>query len=66
MKNIIPKLRKEKKITQEELANEVGVTRQTIISIETGRYIASLPLAFKIANYFDMKIEDIFNMEEDN
>ena len=66
MKNIIPKLRKEKKITQEELANEVGVTRQTIISIETGRYIASLPLAFKIASYFDMKIEDIFTLEEDD
>lgn len=66
MKNIIPKLRKEKKITQEELANEVGVTRQTIISVETGRYIASLPLAFKIANYFDMKIEDIFTLEEDD
>lgn len=66
MKNIISQLRKENKITQEELANEVGVTRQTIISIENGKYIASLPLAFKIAKFFEMKIEDIFTMEEDD
>lgn len=66
MKNIIPKLRKEKKMTQEELANEVGVTRQTILSVETGKYIASLPLAFKIAKYFNLRIEDIFYMEEDD
>lgn len=66
MKNIISKLRKENKITQEELANEVGVTRQTITSIENGKYIASLPLAFKIAKFFEMKIEDIFTMEEDD
>lgn len=66
MKNIIPKLRKEKKMTQEELANEVGVTRQTIISVETGKYIASLPLAFKIGKYFNLRIEDIFYMEEDD
>ena len=66
MKNIISQLRKENKITQEELANEVGVTRQTITSIENGKYIASLPLAFKIAKFFGMKIEDIFTMEEDD
>ena len=66
MKNIIPQLRKENKITQEELANEVGVTRQTITSIENGKYIASLPLAFKIAKFFGMKIEDVFTMEEDD
>lgn len=66
MKNIIPKLRKEKKMTQEELANEVGVTRQTILSVETGKYIASLPLAFKIAKYFNLRIEDIFYVEEDD
>lgn len=66
MKNIISQLRKENKITQEELANEVGVTRQTITSIENGKYIASLPLAFKIAKFFKMKIEDIFTMEEDD
>ena len=66
MKNNISQLRKENKITQEELANEVGVTRQTITSIENGKYIASLPLAFKIAEFFEMKIEDIFTMEEDD
>lgn len=66
MKNIISQLRKENKITQEELANEVGVTRQTITSIENEKYIASLPLAFKIAKFFEMKIEDIFTMEEDD
>ncbi|KXA07673.1 MAG: helix-turn-helix transcriptional regulator [Finegoldia magna] len=66
MKNIISQLRKENKITQEELASEVGVTRQTITSIENGKYIASLPLAFKIAKFFEMKIEDIFTMEEDD
>ena len=66
MKNTISQLRKQHKITQEELANEVGVTRQTITSIETGKYIASLPLAFKIAKFFDMSIEEIFSIEEDD
>ena len=66
MKNTISQLRKHHKITQEELANEVGVTRQTITSIETGKYIASLPLAFKIAKFFDMSIEEIFSIEEDD
>ena len=64
MKNTISQLRKQRKITQEELANEVGVTRQTITSVETGKYIASLPLAFKIAKFFDMSIEEIFSIEE--
>ena len=66
MKNIISQLRKQHKMTQEELANEVGVTRQTITSIETGKYIASLPLAFKIAKFFGMSIEEIFSIEEDD
>ncbi|EPI44452.1 DNA-binding helix-turn-helix protein [Gardnerella vaginalis JCP8522] len=66
MKNAISQLRKQHKITQEELANEVGVTRQTITSIETGKYIASLPLAFKIAKFFDMSIEEIFSIEKDD
>ncbi|HPR23939.1 MAG TPA: helix-turn-helix transcriptional regulator [Bacillota bacterium] len=60
MENNIAKLRKERKITQEELADAVSVTRQTIISIENGRYMASLPLAFKIAEFFEKTIEDIF------
>ncbi|HAX50557.1 helix-turn-helix transcriptional regulator [Muricomes intestini] len=68
MENCIQELRKERKITQNELADAVEVTRQTIISLESGRYNASLILAHKIAQYFDMTIEDIFifNLEEEN
>lgn len=57
----IPELRKAHKISQAELASAVGVTRQTITSIETGKYIASLPLAYKIASYFNKRIEDVFD-----
>lgn len=64
MKNDVSKFRKILKLTQEELAKTVGVTRQTIISIEQGKYIASLPLAFKIAKVFGVNIEDIFYPEE--
>lgn len=64
MKTRIAELRKEKKLSQAELAEIVGVTRQTITSIETGKYIASLPLAYKIAKYFGLKIEDVFIFEE--
>ncbi|KXA27832.1 MAG: helix-turn-helix transcriptional regulator [Peptoniphilus harei] len=65
MKTRIPELRKEKKLSQAELADIVGVTRQTITSIETEKYIASLPLAYKIAKYFNLKIEDVFDLEEE-
>ena len=65
MKTRIPKLRKENKLSQAELANIVGLTRQTITSIETEKYVASLPLAYKIAKYFNLKIEDVFDLEED-
>ena len=65
MKNRIAQLRKERRITQEELADAVGVTRQTIISLENGRYNASLLLAHKIARYFDLSIEELFLFEED-
>lgn len=61
MKNEIQKLRKDKKITQEELAREVGVSRQTIISIENGKYTASLALAWKISCFFDLTIEEVFD-----
>ena len=64
MKNRIAALRKEKKLSQEELALTVGVTRQTITSIEVGKYTASLPLAFKIAHYFALAIEDVFDFTE--
>ena len=65
MNNRIKDLRKEKGATQEELAFAVGVTRQTIISLENGKYSASLQLAFKIAKYFDTEIEKIFIYEEE-
>lgn len=65
MKTRIPELRKEKKLSQAELADIVGVTRQTITSIETEKYIVSLPLAYKIAKYFNLKIEDVFDLEEE-
>ena len=65
MNNRIRELRKENKVTQDDLAGAVGVTRQTIISLENGNYNASLQLAHKISKYFDMKIEDIYIFEED-
>lgn len=64
MKSKIKELRKERKISQEELAEAVGTTRQTITSIEVGKYTASLPLAYKIARYFGMSIEDVFDFSE--
>lgn len=65
MRNRIAELRRERRITQEELGVAVGVTRQTIISLENGRYNASLLLAHKIARYFDLTIEELFLFEED-
>ena len=65
MKNRIAQLRKEGRITQEELAEAVGVTRQTIISLENGRYNASLLLAHKLAQYFHLTSEELFVFEED-
>ena len=64
LKNEVYKFRKQRKMTQEDLAKRVGVTRQTIISIEQGKYIASLPLALKIAKTFEMPVEEIFMVEE--
>lgn len=64
MKNSLHELRKSHKYTQEELAKKLGVTRQTIISIEQGKYIASLPLALKMAKIFDVPLEQIFDLEE--
>ena len=65
MKTRIKELRKANKVSQEELALAVGTTRQTITSIETEKYIASLPLAYRIANYFKLPIEDVFMLEEE-
>ena len=65
METKIQELRKANKISQAELADEMGVTRQTIILLEKGRYNASLELAFKIARYFGKTIEVVFIFEED-
>lgn len=64
MKTKIRELRKLKKMSQEELASAVCTTRQTITSIETGKYIASLPLAYKIAHCFGLTIEEVFDLSE--
>lgn len=60
MKNKIKVLRAMHDLTQEALANDLGVTRQTILAIEKGKYDPSLELAFKIARYFGVSIEEIF------
>lgn len=65
MKNRLEELRKQRGITQEELAALLEVSRQTISSLEKGRYNPSILLAFKISRYFGMSIEDIFLYEED-
>lgn len=64
MKTKIAALRKERRISQEELALAVGVTRQTITSLECERYTASLTLAYKIARYFGRAIEDVFDFTD--
>lgn len=61
----IQELRKERKVTQSELADALGVTRQTIISLENGRYNASLILAHRIAEFFGASIEEIFIFDEE-
>lgn len=68
MQTRIEEYRKQRKLTQNELADALGVTRQTIISLENGKYKASLVLAHKIAQYFGAAIEDIFifDLEEEN
>ena len=65
MENRIQELRKERRIRQEDLAEAVGVTRQTIISLENGRYNASLLLAHRIAAYFGLTIEEVFLFDEE-
>ncbi|AAK81256.1 putative transcriptional regulator [Clostridium acetobutylicum] len=64
MKTRIQELRKQHKLSQEELALAVGVTRQTITSLEREKYTASLVLAYKIAHYFGLTIEEIFDFSE--
>lgn len=64
MKTRIRELRRERRISQEELAGAVGTTRQSITSIEVGKYTASLPLAYRIARYFGRTIEEVFDFSE--
>jgi len=64
LRSRIQELRKKQKISQEELAMAVGVTRQTITSLECEKYTASLVLAYKIAKYFNTTIEDVFDFSE--
>jgi putative transcriptional regulator len=64
MKNKIRVLRAMREITQEELAEALGVTRQTIIAIEKGKYDPSLPLAFRIARFFNLPVEKIFLFDD--
>ncbi|QJA07597.1 helix-turn-helix transcriptional regulator [Romboutsia sp. CE17] len=66
MNNRLEEIRKENQITQEELASVLEVSRQTISSLEKGRYNPSIILAFKIARYFNMSIEEIFIYEGDD
>lgn len=66
IKNILPELRARKKVTQDALASSVGVTRQTIISIEKETYMPSLPLAMKLGQFFAMPIEEIFYFENNS
>lgn len=64
MKNRIKQLRSEYHLTQEELSKLVGVSRQSIVAIESGKYNPSLELAFNIANVFERNIEDVFIFEK--
>ena len=64
MKNRLEEIRKAKGITQEELANALEVSRQTVGSLENGRYNPSIILAFKIARFFEVTIEEVFIYEE--
>ncbi|MGL5652203.1 MAG: helix-turn-helix transcriptional regulator [Paraclostridium sp.] len=66
MNNRLEEIRKQNKVTQEDLATALEVSRQTIGSLENGRYNPSIILAFKIARYFNMAIEEIFIYEEEN
>lgn len=65
MKNRIEQIRKERGIRQEDFAKAMGVSRQTISSLETGRYNPSVFLAYKIAKYFGLTIEEVFLFEEE-
>jgi putative transcriptional regulator len=65
MKNQIREQRRQLGLSQAELAGALGVSRQTVISIESGRYLPSLPLAFTIARFFDMTVDKMFDPDDE-
>ncbi len=65
MRNKIKVYRAMHDLTQEDLAQAIGVTRQTILAIEKGKYVPSLDLAFRIARRFDVSVEDVFQYDEE-
>jgi len=64
MQNDVRKLREDRSLSQGDLAKHLGVSRQTVNAIETGRYLPSLPLAFAIGRYFEKPIEEVFHDDE--
>jgi len=64
MRNEIRRLREERSLSQGALGTELGVSRQTVNSLETGRYDPSLPLAFTVARFFGLSIEEIFHVDD--
>ncbi|MGB8195815.1 MAG: helix-turn-helix transcriptional regulator [Acidimicrobiales bacterium] len=65
MKNEVREQRRQRELSQADLASAIGVSRQTIIAIESGRYSPSLPLAFRIAKFFDQPVDKLFDPEEE-
>ncbi len=65
MKNRVREQRALRGLSQAEVATALGVSRQTVISIETGRYLPSLPLAFRIARFFDVPVEKMFDPDDE-
>jgi len=63
MKNVVRQLRTERGLSQVELASAMGVSRQTVVSIEKGRYLPSLPLAITLARFFGMRVEEVFDID---
>ena len=63
MRNRLRELRTEQELSQAELGDALGVSRQTIIAIERGRYLPSLPLALSMARHFSVRVEDIFSLD---
>jgi putative transcriptional regulator len=65
VKNRVREMRLQRDLSQADLGSALGVSRQTVISIENGRYLPSLPLAFRIAGFFEMAVEKLFEPEEE-